>query len=62
MKPPCNKDGIPCMRRKVGCQSDCPDMKVYQMMHALELNEKKKLQDANDTTARSVERMRGRKK
>lgn len=59
--PPCEKDGVPCAKRRAGCQSACPDMKVFQLMHALELSEKKKLQDANDTTARSVERMRKRK-
>lgn len=62
MIPPCKRDGIDCERRHVGCQKTCPDMKVAQLMHMVELQEKKKLQEQHDTTARSVERMRRRKK
>lgn len=61
-RPPCNRDGVPCAKRHIGCQSECPDMKVFQLMHEIELKGKKALQDQHDTTARSVERMRRRKK
>ena len=61
-KLPCNKGGTPCAKRHPGCQSKCPDMKMFQLMHAIDLEGKKALQDQHDTTARSVERMRKRKK
>lgn len=62
MKPPCKKNGIDCIRRHPGCQTSCPDMKREQLMHMLELQEKKRLLEQQVTTAMSVERMRRRKK
>lgn len=40
--PPCKKDGFPCTKREVGCQSTCPEMQEYL----------KKVNDANTTRRR----------
>lgn len=40
--PPCKKDGVPCTKREVGCQSTCPEMQKYL----------KKMHDANTTRRR----------
>lgn len=27
--PPCRKNGVDCTKRKVGCQTECPEMKAF---------------------------------
>lgn len=61
MKPPCKKDGIPCKKRRTGCQRTCPDMKKFLLFNALEMAERKKEQFKHDVTAESVMRMKKRK-
>ena len=62
MRPPCIEKGVECKERRVGCQSQCPKMKKYQLFNALEMQERHKEQFKNDVTAQSVLRVIGRKK
>lgn len=35
-KPPCKASGVDCMKRHVGCQSECEEFIKWQAVHAQE--------------------------
>ena len=60
-EPPCKAGGIDCIRREVGCRSECEAWKAWEKVHAQEIEEINR-KKANERALLDVTAGRGERK
>ena len=55
--PPCKKNGIPCTKRKPGCQDYCPDMHPFKEERKLISENRQKYKEIIETSVNGKKRM-----
>lgn len=53
-RPPCKKNGIPCTKRKPGCQDHCPEMHPFKEERKLISEKRMKDLDVNEAYASGI--------